>query len=39
MDLLEMKSSFMFIKNQLKQYETIFENKYYDMTTDVLLNT
>jgi len=34
-----MKSSFMFMKNQLKQYETMFENKYYEVNTDVLLTT
>ena len=37
MDLLEMKRGFVFMKNQLKQYETMFENKYYEMNTDVLL--
>ena len=37
MDLLEMKSSFMFIKSQLKEYEIIFENKYYEINNDVLL--
>lgn len=36
-DLLEMKRSFFYIKNQLKQYETMIENKYYD--TNVLLTT
>ena len=39
LDLLEMKSSFIFIKNQLKHYETMFENKYYEVNTDVLLTT
>jgi len=37
MDLLEMKKSFIFVKNQMKQYETMFENKYYEVNTDVLL--
>ena len=37
MDLLEMKRSFIFMKNQLKQYETMFENKYYEINNDVLL--
>ena len=37
MDLLEMKRGFVFMKNQLKQYETMFENKYYEVNTDVLL--
>ncbi len=37
MDLLEMKRSFIFMKNQLKQYETMFENKYYEVNTDILL--
>jgi len=37
MDLLEMKRSFLFVKSQLKQYETIFENKYYEVNTDILL--
>ena len=37
MDLLEMKRSFIYVKSQLKQYETIFENKYYEVNTDVLL--
>ena len=37
MDMLEMKRSFLFVKSQLKQYETIFENKYYEVNTDVLL--
>ena len=37
MDLLEMKRSFVFMKNQLKQYETMFENKYYEVNTDILL--
>ena len=32
-----MKRGFMFIKSQLKQYETMFENKYYEVNTDVLL--
>ena len=36
MDLLEMKRGFVFMKNQLKQYETMFENKYYEVN-DVLL--
>ena len=39
MDLLEIKSSFIFIKNQLKHYETMFENKYYEINNDVLLTT
>ena len=39
MDLLEMKKSFVFVKSQLKQYETMFENKYYEVNTDVLLTT
>lgn len=37
MDLLEMKRGFVFMKNQLKQYENIIENKYYEMNTDILL--
>ena len=37
MDLLEMKRGFVFMKNQLKQYETMFENKYYEINNDVLL--
>ena len=37
MDLLEMKRSFLFVKSQLKQYETMFENKYYEVNTDILL--
>ena len=37
MDLLEMKRGFMFMKNQLKQYETMFENKYYEVNNDILL--
>jgi len=37
LDLLEMKRSFIFMKNQLKQYETMFENKYYEVNTDILL--
>ena len=37
MDLLEMKRSFLFMKSQLKQYETMFENKYYEVNTDILL--
>lgn len=36
-DLLEMKSSFIFMKSQLKQYENMFENKYYEVNTDILL--
>ena len=36
-NLLEMKSSFIFMKSQLKQYETMFENKYYEVNTDILL--
>jgi hypothetical protein len=39
MDLLEMKKSFIFVKNQMKQYESIIENKYYEMNKDVLLTT
>lgn len=37
MDLLDMKRGFIFMKNQLKQYETMFENKYYEINNDVLL--
>ena len=37
MDLLEMKRGFTFMKNQLKQYETMFENKYYEVNNDILL--
>lgn len=37
MDMLEMKRSFIYVKSQLKQYETMFENKYYEVNTDVLL--
>jgi len=37
MDLLEMKRGFVFMKNQLKQYETMFENKYYEVNNDILL--
>ena len=37
MDLLEMKKSFVYIKSQLKHYETMFENKYYEVNNDVLL--
>ena len=39
MNLLEMKRGFMFMKNQLKQYETMFENKYYEINNDILLTT
>tara|TARA_R110002049_G_scaffold155863_2_gene320817 strand:- start:15 stop:386 length:372 start_codon:yes stop_codon:yes gene_type:complete len=37
MDMLEMKRSFIYVKSQLKQYETMFENKYYEINTDILL--
>lgn len=37
MDMLEIKRSFIYVKSQLKQYETMFENKYYEVNTDVLL--
>lgn len=39
MDLLEMKRSFLFVESRLKQYETMFENKYYEVNTDILLTT
>jgi len=35
-DLLEIKKSFIFVKNQMKHYESIIENKYYEMNKDVL---
>ena len=37
MDMLEMKRSFIYVKSQLKQYETMFENKYYEVNSDILL--
>jgi len=37
MDMLEMKRSFLYIKFQLKEYETIFEDKYYEVNNDILL--
>jgi len=34
-----MKRSFLFVESRLKQYETMFENKYYEVNTDILLTT
>lgn len=39
MDMLEMKNGFIFMKNQLNQYETMIENKYYEINTNILLTT
>lgn len=34
-----MKRGFIFMKNQLKQYETMFENKYYEINNNDILLT
>lgn len=39
MGLFEIKRSFLFFKSQLKQYETMFDTKYYEVITDILLTS